>query len=81
MRTVQIQELKRDLSGLLEEVSVGARILITRHNRPLAMLTPVPEEGVHTGARFGRAPLLPLAAGVGARPIATTLADDRGDDR
>lgn len=81
MKTVQIQELKRKLSALVEAAAAGEQILITRHNRPFATLGPPPQEGLHRGAGFGRTRLEPLAGLVSTAPIARTLAEDRGDDR
>src|SRR5436190_12006573 len=41
MKTVGVYEAKTHLPKLLGRVARGERILITRHGRPLAMLTPV----------------------------------------
>ncbi len=49
MRSVSVHELKRDLSRLLRDVEAGARILVTRHGRPVAALDPAPEPGLHVG--------------------------------
>lgn len=42
MRSVGAYEAKTHLSALLEQVSQGEHITITRHGVPLAMLVPVP---------------------------------------
>jgi prevent-host-death family protein len=81
VKTVQIQELKRSLSQFVDEAETGARILVTRHGRPVAALVPPPGEGVHVGARYGRARLAPLAGVAVSMPIAGTLAEDRAEDR
>ena len=83
MKTVPIHELKQHLSALVEEAAGGMRIVITRHNRPIATLAPAPPEGVRTGSRFGRARLRPARVFVtGAGPtIADVLGDDRSQDR
>jgi prevent-host-death family protein len=41
MKTVGAYEAKTHLPALLEEVSQGATIMITKHGRPVAMLTPI----------------------------------------
>ena len=38
MPYVGIRELQRDTSGVLERVIRGTRIVITRHNRPVAVV-------------------------------------------
>jgi len=60
MRTVSIDELKRHLSAFVDQAAAGARILITKHRRPVASLSGADAEHVHIGARFGRASLKPL---------------------
>jgi prevent-host-death family protein len=60
MKTVSIDELKRNLSSLVDEAAAGVRILITKHRRPVASLSAADMEHVHTGARFGRGALKPL---------------------
>ena len=41
MKTVGAYEAKTHLPALLEEVAQGATIMITKHGKPVAMLTPV----------------------------------------
>ncbi len=60
MKTVSIDELKRRLSSLVDEAATGARILITKHRRPVACLSAADMEHVHIGPRFGRGALKPL---------------------
>lgn len=81
MKTVPIQELKRNLAALVDAAAGGEQILITRHNRPVAMLTPAVHEAVRTGTRFGEASIRPLEGLALDRPIAAVLADDRSVDR
>jgi prevent-host-death family protein len=45
MTTVGSYEAKTFLPQLLERVSRGEKILITRNGKPAAMLVPAPEEG------------------------------------
>jgi prevent-host-death family protein len=44
MKTVGAYEAKTHLPALLEEVAQGATIMITKHGRPVAMLTPIGAE-------------------------------------
>ena len=60
MTTVSIDELKRNLSSFIDQAAAGARILITKHRRPVASLSAADQEHVHVGARFGRGALKPL---------------------
>jgi len=60
MKTVSIDELKRSLSSLVDQAAAGARILITKHRRPVASLSAADMEHVHIGTRFGRGALKPL---------------------
>jgi prevent-host-death family protein len=54
MRTVSIDELKRNLSAFIEAAAKGARIIITKHRRPVASLSAADLEHVHIGPRFGK---------------------------
>jgi prevent-host-death family protein len=60
MKQVSIQTLKRSLSALIDEAQGGARIVVTRHERPVAVLGPAEAPHVHVGDRFGSAGLVPL---------------------
>jgi prevent-host-death family protein len=60
MKTVSIDELKRNLSSFIDQAAKGTQILITKHRRPVAFLSAADMEHVHVGVRFGRAALKPL---------------------
>ena len=60
MKTVSVYELKRHLSSFIDQAASGARILITKHRRPVAALSPADVEHLHVGPKFGRAALKPL---------------------
>lgn len=60
MKRVAIDELKRSLSSLVDQAAAGARILITKHRRPVASLSAADMAPVHIGACFGRGALKPL---------------------
>ncbi len=42
--TVGIRELRHDLSRYLRRVKGGERLVVTDRNRPVALLTPLPED-------------------------------------
>ncbi len=82
MKTVSIDQLKRNLSSLVDEAAAGERVVITRHQRPVASLTRVDLEHVHVGVRAGRAALRPLLKAPTRGAYLQVLADDRrADDR
>ena len=77
MKTVSVDELKRNLSSLLDEAAAGARILITKHRRPIATLSAADMHHVSIGARFGRGPLKPLLRAPTQGKYLEVLAEDR----
>ena len=80
MDKVPIHDLKARLAELVDAAAKGARVIITRHNRPIAALVGLEPPSVHTGARFGRASIKPLPFHA-KRSISAALADDRARDR
>ncbi len=77
MKTVSIDELKRNLSSFIDQAASGERIVITRHRRPVASLAPAGSEHVHVGARFGRARLKPVLKGPTKGAYLDVLIEDR----
>ena len=77
MKTVSIDELKRNLSALIDEAAAGARILITRHRRPIASLGGVDLEHVHVGAHAAQGALEPLLRSATRGAYLQVLAEDR----
>ena len=77
MKTVSIDDLKRNLSAFVAEAAGGERIVITRHGRPVASLTRADLEHVHVGSRAGRAVLRPLLKAATKGAYLDVLADDR----
>ena len=77
MKTVSIDELKRSLSAFIDQAAGGARILITRHRRPVASLSPPDGEHVHVGSWFGRRGLKPLLRAPTGGMYLDVLEDDR----
>ena len=48
MQTVNVREARRNISRLLDAVSVGEEIVIERHGKPAARLVPVPNAETKT---------------------------------
>jgi prevent-host-death family protein len=57
MKMVSILELKARLSALVDQASKGARVLITRHKRPVAFLQSADLEHLHVGKLAGKGSL------------------------
>ena len=77
MKTVSIDELKRNLASLVAEAAGGERIVITRHRRPVASLGRADLEHVHVGTRAGRGSLKPLLRAATRGAYLDVLAEDR----
>jgi prevent-host-death family protein len=77
MKTVSIGQLKRQLSSLIDQAAAGARIVITKHHRPVASLSPADVEHLHVGSRFGRGTLKPLLRTATQGKYLEALEDDR----
>ncbi|MBI4603775.1 MAG: type II toxin-antitoxin system prevent-host-death family antitoxin [Planctomycetes bacterium] len=72
-----MHEFKKHLSAVMAEVAAGARVLITRHKRPVAQLASADLEHVHVGAKFGRAQIRPLFRAKTRGRYLEILDDDR----
>jgi prevent-host-death family protein len=77
MRTVSIDELKRNLSAMVAAAAEGEHIVITRHRRPVAALTRADLEHLHVGPRAGRGGLRPLLKAATRGAYLEVLTDDR----
>jgi prevent-host-death family protein len=78
MKRISIQDLKARLSSAIAETEAGATLLVTRHNEPVAQLSPVRPAHVHRGVNVGRGRLEPaLKRGTSGRSLAVLL-EDRG---
>jgi prevent-host-death family protein len=77
MKTVSIDQLKRHLSSFVDQAAAGARIVITKHRRPVASLSPADIEHLHVGSRFGRGALKPLLRAPTQGKYLEALAGDR----
>ncbi|MBI4477673.1 MAG: type II toxin-antitoxin system prevent-host-death family antitoxin [Acidobacteria bacterium] len=79
MKQVSIQDLKARLSAVVAEVESGSTIVITRHNTPVAQLSPARTHLVHRGRHVGGGRLRPaLKRGTRGRYLAVLL-EDRGN--
>ena len=78
MKQISIQDLKAGLSGAVAEAESGQTIVITRHNEPVARLTPAGPEHLHGGNSVGTGRLRPaIKRGTQGRYLAV-LDEDRG---
>lgn len=77
MKTVSIYELKRNLSSLVAQAAAGARILITKHRKPVASLGAAGAEHLRIGSRSARAALKPLLRAPTQGRYLEVLAEDR----
>jgi prevent-host-death family protein len=77
MKTVSIDELKRNLASIIDAAAAGERVVITRHRRPVASLTRADLEHVHPAVRTGRGGLRPLLKAATRGAYLAVLADDR----
>lgn len=80
MKTVSIDELKRNLSSFIDQAASGERIVITRHRRPVATLTGAGTDHVRIGSRAGRARLKPVLKGPTKGAYLDALFEDRRPD-
>ena len=79
MKLVPIQDLKARLSALVAAAEAGDTITITRHNAPVAQLTPARRDAVHRGTRVGSGGIKPaLKRGTSGRYL-ELLREDRGN--
>ena len=78
MKKVSIQDLKAQLSSLIDEAEAGAAILVTRHGAPAARLGPA-DGHVHRGAVADRARLRPAIRKNTKGRYLAVLDDDRGN--
>jgi len=76
-----MRDLKQELASYVGEASDGAEILITRHNKPIARLSPPGTRYLHQGDRFGKASLKPAVRGKSAGRFLKILQDDRNAGR
>jgi prevent-host-death family protein len=79
MKMVSIQHLKAKLSAMVAEAESGETIIITRHNAPVAQLSPAGAESVHRGKAVGAGRIrAALKRGTKGRYLEVLL-EDRGN--
>jgi prevent-host-death family protein len=79
MKMVSIQDLKAKLSAMVAEAESGDTIIITRHNAPVAQLSPARTESVHRGKDVGGGRIrAALKRGTKGRYLEVLL-EDRGN--
>jgi prevent-host-death family protein len=79
MKRISIQDLKARLSSTVAEAESGGIILITRHNEPVAQLSPARPQQVHRGRSVGTGRLKSaIRRGTKGRYLAV-LMEDRGE--
>ena len=79
MKKVSIQDLKARLSAVVAEAEAGDTILITRHNTPVAQLSPARPDFVHRGKNVGTGPLKAALKRGTKVPFLEVLLEDRGN--
>jgi prevent-host-death family protein len=79
MKLVSIQDLKAKLSALVAQAESGDTIIITRHNAPVAQLSPARTASVQRGRNVGGGRIRPaLKRGTKGRYLEVLL-EDRGN--
>jgi len=79
MKQISLQDLKSGLSSAIAEAESGNVIVITRHNRPVAQLTPVRPPSVHRGKNYGKGTLKSVLDRATKGRYLEMLLEDRGD--
>ena len=78
VKRISIQDLKAQLSGAVSEAEAGSTIVITRHNEPVAQLSPARPQHVHRGSGVGTGRLTAaVTRGTRGRYLVVLL-EDRG---
>jgi prevent-host-death family protein len=79
MKMVSIQGLKARLSAMVAEAESGHTIIVTRHNAPVAQLSPPRTELIHRGKNVGTGAIrAALKRGTKGRYLEVLL-EDRGN--
>ena len=78
MKRISIQDLKARLSSTIAEAERGATLVITRHQEPVAQLTPARPPAVHRGARVATGRLKPAIKRSTRGRYLALLLEDRG---
>ena len=79
MKSVSINDLKRNLSGYLERAAQGEPIVVTKHRRPWAKLSAVEANHVWVGGRVGKVTLRSVLDAPLPQSAWRLIEDDRED--
>lgn len=80
MKRISIQDLKAQLSSAVAEAQAGQTIIITRHNEPVARLSPARPQHLHRGRGAGTGRLRPaLKRATTKGRYLEILKEDRGN--
>ena len=79
MKQVSIKDIKESLSEFVDRASRGEPVLITRHNRPVAILRGVAAPELRIGTRIGRGHVTPLFRRATKGTYLAVLEQDRQD--
>lgn len=77
MKRISIQDLKSGLSAAIAEAEGGKTVLVTRHNRVVARLSPPTPWKAPDGGAALNAPLVPLLHRATRGRYLAVLMDDR----
>lgn len=77
MKRISIQDLKSGLSAAVAEAEAGKTVLVTRHNRVVARLSPATPGRSPDGSVASREPLVPLLRRATRGRYLRVLMDDR----
>jgi prevent-host-death family protein len=78
MKRISIQDLKATLSAAIAEAESGRTLIITRHNQPVARLTPATTAKTHGGKGPQETALKPLLRRASGGRYLDVLLEDRG---
>ena len=81
MKIVTMNGPKQKPASIVAEAETGNDVLITRNNKPVALLTKPRTEYLHTGSKFGKARLKPAIRGKTAGRYLRILEENRGSGR
>jgi len=81
MNRISIQDLKATLSAAVADAEAGQTVVITRHNRAVAQLTPATRTHTHGPTVTSRAAIRPLLRAATKGRYLQVLLEDRAADR
>lgn len=79
MKLVPIKDLKMNLAFWIKHVAKGEAVVITKHNNPIAFLSPAHDPSLHRGKNVGKAALKSIGTNINLKTILKTLDEDRAE--